>query len=45
MPDHVDSACFIVQISPRANLEDQVVIDGVTIGGRAGLSIGSVVAS
>jgi hypothetical protein len=29
----------------RANPDDQVVIDEVSIGGRVGLSIGSVVAS
>jgi hypothetical protein len=44
MSDHVDSSGFVVQISLRANPKDQVVIDGVLIGGRAGLSIGFVVA-
>jgi hypothetical protein len=43
MPDHVDSSGFVVQISLRANPKDWVVIDGVSIGGRAGLSIGFVV--
>jgi hypothetical protein len=44
MPDHVDSLDFLVRISPRANPDDRVVIDGVPIDGRAGPSIGSVVA-
>jgi hypothetical protein len=45
MPDHVDSSGFIVRISLRANPKDWVVIDGVSIGGRARLSIGFVVTS
>jgi hypothetical protein len=44
MPDHADSSGFLVQISPMANPEDRVVIDGVLIGGRVGPSIGSVIA-
>jgi hypothetical protein len=44
MPDHADSSGFLVQISPMANPEDRVVIDGVPIGGRVGPSIGSVIA-
>jgi hypothetical protein len=50
VPDHVDSSVFLVQISPMANPEDRVVIDGVSIGGRfliaghVGLLIRSVVA-
>jgi hypothetical protein len=43
MPDHVDSSGFVVRISLRVNPKDWVVIDGVSIGGRAGLSIGFVV--
>jgi hypothetical protein len=45
VPDHVDSSDFLVRISPRANPKDRVVIDGVLIDGRVGLSIRSVVAS
>jgi hypothetical protein len=44
MPDHADFWDFVVQISLRANSYDRVVIDGVPIGGRAGPSIGFVVA-
>jgi hypothetical protein len=44
MPDHADSSDFVVRISLRANPDDRVVINGVPIGGRAGLSIGFVVA-
>jgi hypothetical protein len=44
-PDHVDSSCFIVWISLRANLDDRIVIDGVSIVGHPRLSIGFVVAS
>jgi hypothetical protein len=32
--DHVDSSGFLVWISPRVNSEDQIVVDGVPIGGR-----------
>jgi hypothetical protein len=42
--DHANSSCFIVQIPLRANRDDQVVIDGVPIGGHARLSIRFVVA-
>jgi hypothetical protein len=45
MPDHVDSLDFVIRISLRANLDDRLVVNGVPIGGRAGLSIGFVVAS
>jgi hypothetical protein len=38
------SSGFIIRISVRANLNDQVVIDEVPIGGRVGPSIGSIVA-
>jgi hypothetical protein len=38
------SSGFIVWISVRANPDDQVVVNEVSIGGRVGLSIGSVVA-
>jgi hypothetical protein len=38
-PDHVDFLGFIVGISPRANPEDRVVIDGVLISRCARLSI------
>jgi hypothetical protein len=41
MPDPADSKGFIVRISLRANPDDRVVINGVLIGGRAGLSIGA----
>jgi hypothetical protein len=44
-PDHADSLGFIVRISLRANPDDQVVIDGVPIDGRAGPSIGFIVAA
>jgi hypothetical protein len=40
----LDSSGFVVRISLRANPNDLVVIDGVPIGGRAGLSIRFVVA-
>jgi hypothetical protein len=43
MPDHVDSSGFVVQISPRGNLDDRVVV-GVLIDGRVGPSIGVVIA-
>jgi hypothetical protein len=43
MPDHADSSGFVVQISLRANSEEQLVINGVPIGGRAKLSIRFVV--
>jgi hypothetical protein len=43
MLDHVSSLGFVVQISPRANPEDQVVVNGVSIGRHARLSIGFVV--
>jgi hypothetical protein len=43
MPDHADSSGFVVRISLRANPDDQVVIDGVLVVGRAGLSIGFVI--
>jgi hypothetical protein len=43
MPDHADSLGFIVRISLRANSDDRVVINRVTIGGHAGLSIGFVI--
>jgi hypothetical protein len=39
----LDSSGFVVRISLRANLNDPIVIDGVPIGDRAGLSIGFVV--
>jgi hypothetical protein len=42
--DHVDSLGFVVRISLRANPNDWVVVDGVLIYGRAGPSIGFVVA-
>jgi hypothetical protein len=42
--DHADSLGFVVRISLRANPEDRVVVDGVSISGRVGPSIGSVVA-
>jgi hypothetical protein len=45
MPDHVDSLDFVIRISLRANLDDRLVVNGVPIHGRAGLSIGFVVAS
>jgi hypothetical protein len=45
MPDCADSSSFVVQISPRANPEDQVVVDGVLIGSRVGPLIGFVIAS
>jgi hypothetical protein len=45
IPDHADSSGFVVRISPRGNPDDWVVIDGAPIGGRAGPSIGYVVAS
>jgi hypothetical protein len=44
MSDHADSSGFVVRISPRSNPEDRVVVDGVPIGGHAGLSIGFVIA-
>jgi hypothetical protein len=44
MLDHADSSGFVIQISPRGNLKDQVVIDVFLIGDRAELSIGFVVA-
>jgi hypothetical protein len=34
---------FVIRISLRVNPDDQVVINGVPIGGRAGLSIRFVV--
>jgi hypothetical protein len=37
------SSCFIVRISVRANPDDRVVVDEVTIGGHVGPSIRSVV--
>jgi hypothetical protein len=43
MPDHADSLGFVIRISLRVNPDDQVVINGVPIGGRAGLSIRFVV--
>jgi hypothetical protein len=42
--DHVDSSGFVVRISLRANLDDRVVIDGVSIDGHVGPSIRFVVA-
>jgi hypothetical protein len=45
MLDHGDYSGFVVRISPRGNLDDRVVIDGVLISGRAGPSIGYVIAS
>jgi hypothetical protein len=44
MSDHADSSGFVVRISPRANSKDQVVGDGVLIGGHAERSIRFVVA-
>jgi hypothetical protein len=44
MPDHADSSDFVVRISQRANSDDQVVINGVSISGRAGVLMGFVVA-
>jgi hypothetical protein len=41
--DHDDFSGFIVRISLMANSDDQVVIDGVPIGGRAEPSIRFVV--
>jgi hypothetical protein len=43
MPNHANSSGFIVRISLRANSEGRVVVDGLTIDGHAGLSIGFVV--
>jgi hypothetical protein len=43
-PNHVDSLGFVVRISHRANPDDRVVVDGVSIDGRAGPSIEFVVA-
>jgi hypothetical protein len=43
MPDHADSLGFVVQISLRANLDNQVVDNGVPIGGRVGPLIEFVV--
>jgi hypothetical protein len=42
--DYVDSSGFVVWIWLRANMDDQVVIDGVPIGGHVGPSIGFVIA-
>jgi hypothetical protein len=42
-PDHADFLSFVVRISPSANTEDRVVIDGILIGSRVELSIGFVV--
>jgi hypothetical protein len=44
MPYHANSSGFIVRISLRANPDDWVVIDGVSINGHARPSIGFVVA-
>jgi hypothetical protein len=44
MRDHADSLGFVVRISLSANPDDRVVINGAPIGGRAGLSIGFIVA-
>jgi hypothetical protein len=44
MPNHTDSSGFVVRISLRANLDDRVVIDVVSIGGHAGPLIRFVVA-
>jgi hypothetical protein len=44
MPDHDDSCGFVVWISLTANPDDQVVVNGVSIDGHAGLVIGFVVA-
>jgi hypothetical protein len=43
-PDHADFLSFVIRISPRANPDDRVVVDGVLIIGHAGLSIEFVVA-
>jgi hypothetical protein len=43
-PDLADSSSFVVQISLSVNPDDRVVVDGVLISGRAGPSIGFVVA-
>jgi hypothetical protein len=43
MSDHVYSSVFFVRISLRANPKDRAVIDGVPIGGRAGLLIEFVI--
>jgi hypothetical protein len=42
--NHANSLGFIVRISPRANPKDWVVIDGVPIGSRNGLSIRFIIA-
>jgi hypothetical protein len=42
--DHADSSSFVVRFSLKANPNDQVVVDEVSIGGRVGPSIGYVVA-
>jgi hypothetical protein len=44
MSDHADYSDFVVRISLRANPDNQVVVDGVPIGGRAGPSIKFVIA-
>jgi hypothetical protein len=44
MPDHGDSSGFVAWISLRANPDDRVVIDGVSISGRAEPSIGFIIA-
>jgi hypothetical protein len=43
-PNHVDSLDFTVRISHRANPDDRVVVDRVSIDGRVGPSIEFVVA-
>jgi hypothetical protein len=44
MPDHADSSGFIVRMSPRGNLKDRLVIDGVPIDYHVRPLIESVVA-
>jgi hypothetical protein len=44
MANHADSSDFVVRISLSANTDGRVVINGVPIGARAGLSIRFVVA-
>jgi hypothetical protein len=44
IPNHTDSLSFVAWISLRANPDDPVVVDRVSIGGHAGPSIGFVIA-
>jgi hypothetical protein len=45
MFDQADSSGSVVQILLRVNLDDRIVVDGVSIDDHAGLSIRFVVAS